>query len=49
MTNDNRKPSSYARFTADELAAKILSHRGMIASIERELARRAEADKRDDS
>jgi hypothetical protein len=40
--NDDRprRPSSYARCSIPELLRKVESHRQMIASIERELARR---------
>ena len=46
--SDEQRPeprrSKYARFTAEELLLKVDSHLGMIASIERELQRRAIAE-----
>jgi len=46
MSNEQpRRPSKYARFTSEQLLLKIDAHLGMIKSIERELARRADAEK----
>src|SRR5262249_40938401 len=47
MNDQPRRPSSYAKYSVEELLRKRESHHGMIASIERELARRvAEASAR---